>query len=232
MVVVVDVLVHPIPSPFDAQSVVHIVAEHHQPAVRWALVEVEVVLVADVVVPMSDEDFDSGQFEKGVDVEDGFKLTLEVRIARRPYGVAQITNRRIVIGSFVGFQLIGSLFAVPRGCEFVRFGVVPKVSEVCGIRALPQIPVVVFEALFEEFFIHVLHVDVQSPVFLVDVQPNMADARGNVTVIPHVFPNHPRPQHGGVIVVSVEVELFQPIPFATRGESVEADLEALFCRCA
>ena len=82
LVVVVDVLVGPVAAPFNAQRVVHVVADHHQPAIRGAFVEVEVVLVADVIVPVSDEDFNCSQLQEAIDVKHRLQCTLKFSVAR------------------------------------------------------------------------------------------------------------------------------------------------------
>ena len=215
MVPVVDVLVHPIAAPFNAASVVDIVAEHHQPPVRRAFVEVEVVLVADVVVPVSHKDFDGGQFQKPIDVKNGLEFALEIAVARGAHHVAQISDGGIVVFLLVRFELVGALRIVPRRGEFVCLGVVSKVGEVGRVGALPEVAMVVFEPLLDELFVHVFHVDVQPAVFLIDVDLHMADARCDVPLVAHVFPDHACTKHRGVVVVAVEVEFFESFPFGT-----------------
>ena len=49
----VNVLVGPLAKPLNACGIVHVVRYVHQPSVRGALIQVEVVFVADVIVPVA-----------------------------------------------------------------------------------------------------------------------------------------------------------------------------------
>ena len=71
----VNVLVGPLAKPLNARSVVHVVRDVHQPSVRGAFIEVEVVFVADVIVPVSKQDFTCGRFEVGVHIKNCFQRT-------------------------------------------------------------------------------------------------------------------------------------------------------------
>ena len=228
LVPIVDVLVRPIATPFNPQRVVNVVADHHEPAVGGSLIQVEVVLVADVIVPVSHENFHRGQTQKPIHVEDRLQRALELAVAGRSHGVTQVTNRRVVVCRFVGFQFVRPLLVVPGGGEFVGLRVVSKIRQIGRIRAFPKVAVGMLESFLQELLVDVLHVDVQPPVLVVDVQAHVADPRCDVALRPHVFPHHPGPQHRGVVVVSVQVQLFKFIPLASLQKGVEADLEAFF----
>ena len=157
---------------------------------------------------MSHEDFHGRQFQKPIHVKDGLEFALEIAVAGCAHNVAQITDCGVVVFLLVGFELVRALPIVPGWCEFVGLRVVAQVCEICGVRALPKVAMVVFEPPLDELFVHVFHIDVQPPVFVVDVDLHMADARCDVPLVAHVFPDHACTKHRGVVVVAVEVEFF------------------------
>ena len=57
--------------------------------------------------------------------------------------------------------------------KLVIFGVAPKISQISGVKAFVQVPVVVAETGKDEFFIDVLYIDVKPAKIVIDVKLNM-----------------------------------------------------------
>ena len=216
----INVLIGPFTKPLNASRVVHVIRDVHQPAVRGAFVQVEIILVADVIVPMAKQDFACCGFEVGVDIEDGLQRTGQFVHRSVVEYINEFGQAAVVVLQVVGFQFINALVG-PAGGELVGVGVAADESQVGGISAFPKVAMGMVKSLFQPLAIDVFGVGVQPVVATVDEELYVRASRNRNTSIAQALPSKSGTHRTRVVVLTVEVHFLQALPRLVFVECVE-----------
>ncbi len=217
------------PEPVDAEGVVVVVGDVFEFAVIGAVVKEEVILVVSIVVPVTGAHIECEGLQVAVHVENLHKAGGHVGVGKLVQGGQEIDKPRVIVLLFVGLQVVG-----PAACNRTAFDalvnvlVLAVIDQVGWVGAFVQVAALVGEDPVEPVLVHLFKAGVKSVVGPVDVKPGKG---GPALRQPGPFPHvviELFADHRGIVVLTVEIQLFDPLVPPAGNIFVEADLERLF----
>ena len=213
------VLVHPI----DAQGVVHVVRNEVEFARGGVVVEIIIVLVVGIVVPVAGDHFIGEDLQKSLEVEEFIQSTLQlVERSLIDHGDEQC-QVAVVVLLLIGLQLVGPP-AVGTG-ELVVIWVARDECEVRWPDAFVQIAVVIPETRAQPIVIDVFDVGIKPVVVSIDVQLGVPGSGDRQFKDSSPFPAEKGPAHRRIIVLPVQIDLFDAFEPSSVLEGIHRDLE-------
>jgi hypothetical protein len=218
--------------PVDPESIVRIIGDEGEFQPCRVIVEVIVILVVPVIVPVTGGDIQSEGLEESVNPEDRRDGCRDLVLGGMQSG-DQLYEAGVVVLRLIGLQVVHTAACCGGILEVLIIRLVRSmVHQVGRISAFVEISSVVCIHPGKPILVELLQVGVQSIVCIVDVNANKGcPALGHSRPLPEVVEKL-FPDHRGIVVLPVEVDLLHALVFPPWHIFVKAELEGFLLRIA